>query len=352
MNHRFFQYVLFPFSLIFGFIVRVRNLCYDRRIFRSFKIEGCTVISVGNISAGGTGKTPVIKFLALYLKEQNLKVAILSRGYGRKSKGTVIVSDGENINSDSSQSGDEPLLLARQLRGIPVVVEADRYKGARLILEQFRPDVILLDDGFQHRRLARDFDIALVDASVGFGREFLLPAGFLREPVSSLKRADLIWLTRTDQSKNVQALNERIREVTDVEIVESVHEADALISARTGDIHSLDFLRDKKAFLFSGIANANSFERTVKNYSPQTVQHIQFSDHYKYSRADIDKIVQKSNEAGADLIVTTEKDFVKLADFTGDWENVFYLTINIKITGGTPLEKTTFNEIFSQNSSS
>ena len=346
LNHRFLQYLLFPFSLIYGLVVWVRNICYDHQIFQCFKVEKCKVISVGNISVGGTGKTPVIKFLALHLKEKGVKITVLSRGYGRKTKGTIVVSDGNKIICDSNESGDEPLLLARQLSGIPVVVEADRYKGARFILEQFRPDVILLDDGFQHRRLFRDFNIALVDASVGFGREFLLPAGFLREPVKSLKRADLIWLTRTDQASDLQSLIRRIRKVSDKEIVESVHEADGLFLAGTGEVQPLKFIRNKNVLLFSGIANADSFKRTVKNFGPGMVQHIRYSDHFEYKKQDIDRIVQKSNEIGAELIITTEKDYVKLADFIEYCTDLFYLTINIKITGGTSLSKTKMSDLF------
>jgi len=188
-NNKFYQFLLYPFSLIFKLITWIRNRLYDKNIFRSLKANQCKIISVGNISVGGTGKTPVIRFLADYLKEMGFKVAILSRGYRRKSKGTIIVSDGNETLANLQQAGDEPYLLARQLDSIPVIVEADRYKGARFIQDNFQPDVILLDDAFQHRRLHRDLDIVLVDASVGFGRGFLLPAGFLREPISSLKRA-------------------------------------------------------------------------------------------------------------------------------------------------------------------
>ena len=141
LENKIIQTMLLPISIVYGFIIYIRNVCYDSGIFSIKKIDSCKIISVGNISVGGTGKTPVVKFLADYLYRNDVKVAILSRGYGRKSRGTVIVSDGKKILANITESGDEPLLLAKQLRKIPVIVEADRYKGALLITKKFTPDV-------------------------------------------------------------------------------------------------------------------------------------------------------------------------------------------------------------------
>lgn len=348
-DHRLLKYILYPFSVLYGLIVRVRNFCYDFDVLRTTKIENCRVISVGNISVGGTGKTPVIKYLALYLKKKNLNVAVLSRGYGRKSIGTRIVSDGNTILCDFLESGDEPMLLARQLKGVPVVVEADRSKGARFIVEQFRPDVILLDDGYQHRRLARDFNIALVDASVGFGSEFLLPAGFLREPVSSLNRADLIWLTRVDQAETVQPLIHRIGKVADKKIIKSVHHANGIVSAKNGRFHAVEFIQNKKVVLFSGIANTDSFENTVTSLGAELLYHARYSDHHLYNKQDLKSIEQKSRALDAEMILTTEKDFVKLAGLTDGWFNLYYVSININIIGEMDLEQTGLCKIFNKS---
>jgi len=352
LHHRFFQYMLFPVSLVYGFIVWLRNLSYDLGIFKTYRVEQSTVISVGNISVGGTGKTPVIQLLTSQLKQRNVNVAVLSRGYGRLSKGTRIVSDGKSILGNARDCGDEPVLLARRLKGVPVVVEGDRYKGARFIVEQFCPDVILLDDAFQHRRLHRDFDIVLVDARVGFGGEFLLPAGFLREPVSSLKRAHVIWLTRIDQAHELKRIVARIDAVSNVAKIESVHEAEALVSCSTGEMKLLSQLRSKRVLLFSGIGHPDSFERTVTNFKPCLVGHVRFSDHHRYRRSDIDRILKMGEMLHADFIVTTEKDFVKVVEWTQEYPMLYYLLISVKITGGTGLDTSKLAELFIQTDDS
>jgi len=308
-----------------------RNKLYEKKFYRSLKIENSKVISVGNISVGGTGKTPVIKFLAVYLKGMGFKVAILSRGYRRKSKGTLVVSDGKKILERLDRAGDEPYLLARQLKDIPVVVESDRYKGTLFIQKKFQPEVILLDDGYQHRRLYRNLDIVLVDASVGFGRGFLLPAGFLREPISSLKRADLIWLTRIDQSKDFANLINKVRQSSSSPIVTSEHRAIEIIQANTGNQYALSYLNRKRVFLFSGIANPASFEKTVSNLGAKVVCHLKFADHYHYRNIDIKKIIPKAENLHVDFILTTEKDYVRIIDFIPILKKIYYLTIEIRI---------------------
>ena len=331
-ENRFYQFLLFPFSLIYEIIISIRNLFYDKNIFRSLKISNCKVISVGNISVGGTGKTPVIHFLANYLQKRGISVAILSRGYRRKSKGPVIVSDGKRILAGLNQAGDEPYLLARQLKSIPVVVEADRYKGALLIQGKFKPDVILLDDGFQHRRLHRDLNIVLIDASVGFGRGFLLPAGFLREPLSSLKRADLIWFTRIDQSRDFDRLIEQVRKFSSAPRLTSEHRAIEVVEASSGRRLKLSFLNQKRIYLFSGIANPGSFEKTIVNLGARLVHHRLFSDHYQYTPADIKKVTTHANNVRCDIILTTEKDYIRLCGRIPNLSKIYYLAIEIRIS--------------------
>jgi tetraacyldisaccharide 4'-kinase len=330
-ENRIYRTVFFPLSLIYRPIVWIRNKCYDKEVFRSLKINKSKVISVGNISVGGTGKTPVIKFLADYLTDAGFKVAVLSRGYKRESKGSFIVSDGKQILSDIRQAGDEPFLLASKLPNVPVVAESDRHKGALLIEDRYQPDVILLDDGFQHRRLARDLDIVTVDASAGFGRGLLLPAGFLREPIGSLKRANLIWLTRVNQSKNSDAIVAKIKKVTQAPIISSYHQPEALIHAATYDRFPLSYLNQKKVLLFSGIANHLAFEKTVLDLGAIISDHKKFPDHYHYQPHDVETIVTFAKSKKAQLILTTEKDFVRLKEYTAQDFQFYYLTIEIRI---------------------
>ncbi|MDZ7330458.1 MAG: tetraacyldisaccharide 4'-kinase [candidate division KSB1 bacterium] len=331
-KYRGWQRGLLPLSLLYGLVIWIRNRLYDKEILRSIKIENCQIISVGNISVGGTGKTPVISFLAKYLAKRGFKVAVLSRGYGRKSQGTIVVSDGKNLMTDVKQGGDEPYLLARQLPTIPVVVEADRVKGAEFIQQNFHPDFILLDDGFQHRRLKRNLDIVLIDASVGFGSGYLLPAGFLREPISSLSRADLIWLSRVDQAKNLEKLIQQIRNHSQSPIITSIHQPAAIVKSSADQQFEASAIREKRVLLFSGIANPLSFERTVQSLGGVIVHHKCYKDHYQFTISDIDSIMQLSEQLDIDLILTTEKDFVRLLPILNPNQQFFYLTIEIRLT--------------------
>ena len=346
-NNKFYYILLYPFSLIFKSIVRIRNQFYDKNIFRSFKVNGCKIISIGNISVGGTGKTPVIRFLADYLKERGFNVAILSRGYNRKSKGTIIVSDGKKLLANADQAGDEPFLLARQLNSVPIVAEADRYKGAKLIQDKFQPEVILLDDAFQHRRLRRDFDIVLVDASVGFGRGLLLPAGFLREPISSLERADLIWVTRIDQATDSRILIQKVSCHSAAPIITSKHRTVKIVQMDSGEQFDLYHLNRKRVLLFSGIGNPDSFEKSVTKLGAKIVYHFTFSDHYHYKSEDIEKIFSKAEQINVDIILTTEKDYVRIIELKADLSKIYYLAIEIHIVENENLLKTALSSLFS-----
>ncbi len=332
-KNRFWQYGLFPLSLVYRFVVWLRNRFYDKKILPSATIEGCQIISVGNISVGGTGKTPVIHFLAKYLIEQGFKVAILSRGYGRSSHGTIIVSDGHNLLANVAESGDEPFLLARQLPTTPVIVEVDRVRGAELIQRKFRPDFILLDDGFQHRRLQRNFDIVLIDASVGFGSGHLLPAGFLREPISSLSRADLIWLTHVDRANDLEHLVRIIRKLSSSPIITSIHQPTAIVDGSSNQKLMTNAIYNKRIFLFSGIANPGSFEQTVQDLGGFIVRHQRYSDHHRFKKADLDSILQQAEKYGVDLILTTEKDYVRMLPILYSNTKIYYLTIEIQLKG-------------------
>jgi len=317
--------------MIYAVVTWIRNKLYDKNVFRSLKIDQCKLISVGNISVGGTGKTPVIKFLADYLSEMGFKVAILSRGYRRNSKGTVIVSNGKQILAGLAEAGDEPFLLARQLKEIPIVVEGNRYKGAQAIQQNFHPDIILLDDAYQHRRLHRDLDIVLVDASVGFGRKLLLPAGFLREPVKNLNRADIIWFTRVDQMNHFDNIASQVSRYTASPMIISEHRANTIIQANTNKQYQLSCLNQKRVLLFSGIANPPSFEKTVIGLGGKVAHHLIFSDHYQYRKKDMTKIIKTAGNFNVDIILTTEKDFVRVINIIQNITNIYYLTIDIWI---------------------
>jgi len=333
-ENKIIQKLLLPLTIIYGGIIRIRNFCYDTGIFAVEKISNCKVISIGNISVGGTGKTPIAKFLADYLNKNGLKVVILSRGYGRKSKGTVVVSNENKILANIDDSGDEPLLLAKRLPHIPVVVEADRYKGATFIKKYFTPDIILLDDAYQHRRIFRDLNIAIIDASRGFGNGYLLPSGFLREPIKSLKRADLIWYSRIDQAKEFEQLQKIVHKFISVPEIISQHAPVKLIQMNTKKQFNLSLLENKNVLLVSGIAHHSSFEHTIVKLGARVISHKKFSDHHQFSSSDTKDIITEFQSKNIEIIVTTEKDYYRLAHLLSHLTNIYYLEIEIKIKSG------------------
>ena len=328
------QLLLTPLSLIYEIIIRLRNLFYDFQIFPIYRLQKVKVISIGNVTVGGTGKTPFCEYLAQELKKNGHHVAIISRGYGRQTRGTIVVSNGKEILCRPEESGDEPFLLAQNLTNIPVICKADRYQGGLFVQQHFQPDIIILDDGFQHRRLHRDLNIVLVDATRGFGNGKTLPGGFLREPVSSLKRADLICLTHVHKQKSIDRLVQKIQSITSSPILKTIHEPCQLIQMGTNKSNDLSLLKNKKAFLFSGIANPSAFEKTISSLGSEICYHLKYKDHYRYTERDLKRIFMTARKYSAELIVTTEKDAVRLASYNSLVKNFFYLKIKIKIIEG------------------
>lgn len=317
-DHKWPGILLWPLSLLYALVTLVRNLGYDWGIFRIHKVNP-KVISIGNITVGGTGKTPTTLFLAQWLKDRGESVVILSRGYGRSSSGPVIVSDGHTIMATVSESGDEPQLLARRLQGVPVVVDEDRVRGARLAESHFCPSVILLDDGFQHRRLHRDLDILLFKKPPIFGNGFLLPAGPLRESKRSVNRAQVYW-NNFSASQEHWPLSDSGKPFIKASI--------RARSVYTFEEQSVD-LSGQKVFACCGIAQPKSFEQTVAALNADIVGFKAFSDHHNYTEEDIKEIESIRKDSGANYVVTTEKDFVKLAQFPRLNNNWCYVVIDI-----------------------
>lgn len=297
-------------SLIYYIAVNIRLFSFGAGLFKATKL-GCKVISVGNITVGGTGKTPTVELLATRLKEKGLKVAILSRGYKRKGKGIGIVSDGERILLGPDEAGDEPYMLARRLRNIPVLVGSDRYRVGRYAMERFPLDVIILDDGFQHISLKRDLDILLVDGEKGFGNGYLFPRGPLREPLSSIKRAGIVLINKAS-AKSV-GISDRIRNIhPEPALIKSSYKGERLVSLWSGEQASLERLSGGKVMALSAIADPSSFLNLLSSLGGEIVSDISFPDHYSYTSGDLKDIMEKARRAGAGFIVTTEKDAVKL----------------------------------------
>jgi len=326
------RFLLIPFSWLYAAVISIRNRLYALGVFKARALP-CRVISVGNITVGGTGKTPAVIALAKHLQKEKVRVAILLRGYKRQSREKVtIVSDGERVCASLKESGDEAYMMAKHLSGIPIVVSSQRYQAGQVALERFGVEVLLLDDGFQHRQLARDVDILTVPAHSVIGlqaaRERLLPAGNLREPPTALRRADVILLTHTDTIDVSPCTKETLQRLTpNALILESVHQpvhfyplAPPKNSEGTDFLSTSEAVKGKRLLAVCGIGNPDAFATTLMQCSAESVKLLAYPDHHVYTEADFVRIDTVFQAVQADVIVTTQKDAQKLEAFVGDRE--------------------------------
>jgi tetraacyldisaccharide 4'-kinase len=287
-----FRPVLLPFSFIYYVIIFLRNFLYDKGFFRIHSLDA-KVISVGNITWGGTGKTPAILYLAEKIASRGHRVVILTRGYGR----------------------DEESLFSKIIPDVPVIVGKDRVGSGKAAIEKYSADTVLLDDGFQHRRLKRDLDIVCIDAMDPFGNNRVIPAGSLREGLRGLKRADIFLITRSDlaQKDGIRLLEDRLKKANpESVIVKAVHEAQYFYEFSNGKALDKDALKHKNIILVSAIGNPYSFEKTILGLGLTVKKHFIFRDHYWYKEKDVSKIKDYCAKNNIDAVITTEKDAVRL----------------------------------------
>ena len=310
--------------MLYGAVINARNALYEKGLLKSFSL-GVPTISIGNITVGGTGKTPMVAFVVEILAAQGKKVCILTRGYGRENaKQRVLVSDGEQVLAEAKKAGDEPFELAQKLLGKAVVVaDANRVAAGNWAREKFGITAFVLDDAFQHRQAKRDLDIVLLDATNPFGNGKLLPFGILREPLKHLNRADAIVITRANLVADLDNLKSQISKITPncpifvsenkVATLTKLKEfhAEAQSSPRTKD----KGLRTKsKALAFCGLGNPNNFFEQMRREHFDLISTEIFPDHHFYTLKDIAKIERKAKENDAEILLTTAKDAVKLKD--------------------------------------
>lgn len=309
--------LLIPFSWLYAIGIWIRNRLYALGVFRVQTLP-CTVISVGNVAVGGTGKTPAVIAIAGHLQKAGLRVAILLRGYKREAhEGITVVSDGRQIYASARESGDEAYMMAQCLNGVPIIVGRERYLAGQIAIERFNVDVLLLDDGFQHRQLGRNVDVLTVPITHPFGNPArLLPAGTLREPPSALRRADIVLLTHTDTPEISVSAKEAVKQLApDALVLECVHQPThlyPLIDEGSEEHQNVEMLKGKRLLAVCGIGNPSAFVGTLMRCSPASVELLAFPDHHVYMEADAQRIDVAFRAAKADLVVTTQKDAQKL----------------------------------------
>ncbi len=303
-------------SFLYSQIMKLRNLAYDRGWFRSYALL-YPVISVGNVTAGGTGKTPVVSFLTEWLLLGGLRPTILTRGYGAKmnlSKSHQ-VSDGQRLLLSQEEAGDEATYLALNLKNTSVWIGANRVQSGQLATKSSDTNIFILDDGFQHRRLRRNVDLVLLDALNPWGWGAVLPRGLLREPKGGITRADAILISRSNQVTSLQLkkLTDEISKIAPVlPIICLTHAPTKVCDLKGQEVISLESLREKRVCLFCGLGNPQGFFLTVAELGAQILDEVPFPDHYVYQEEDLLFLATKAKEQGAEVLLTTEKDGVKI----------------------------------------
>jgi tetraacyldisaccharide 4'-kinase len=301
------------------------------------------VVSVGNLTVGGTGKTPAALMIAQWALDEGYKPAILSRGYGGNTKKSVLeVSDGRAVLCTPVESGDEPYLLAKKLKGVPVIISKSRYNAGLLAHEKHGTDFFILDDGFQHIGLERNLDLVLLDSTRPFGNMHLLPWGPLREPVDHLERADVFILTRSGEDSTFMVMDFLKKRFTGKPLFRSRHLPERVVFPRSWKTYGPAFLLGRRVAAFCGIAKPDQFKDTLTKLGAEIPSFKAFPDHHLYTRAEIEEMILMSAKA-ADYLITTEKDWVRIENLGIHEDKLCYLTVKFELLA----EREVFFNLFS-----
>jgi tetraacyldisaccharide 4'-kinase len=341
--------LLFVLSFVYARLVQLRLFLYRKRVCREHAL-GCLVISIGNLTVGGTGKTPIVEKFARALQAGGRRVAILSRGYKSVAKPSKrswldrlrgvapdpprVVSDGQSLLLDSLTAGDEPYMLANNLKDVIVLVDKDRVKSGLYAIREMKADTLLLDDGLQYLHLKHRLDIVLIDRQAPFGNEFLLPRGTLREPPRNLRRASYIFITKSTGEPNDELIARIRRYNRTAEIIECAHQPLYLRDVYTGEQLPLERLTDTYIGSFCGIAAPDSFENGLRKLGARIELTKRFADHHRYSEAELQSFINRCVRRDVDMIVTTEKDAVRFPHLTKPEVPIYFLRVEILILSG------------------
>ena len=323
----FFKFFLYLLALLYALLVRLLIIFGGLFVRKS----PCRVISVGNITLGGTGKTSLVEYIAGYLKKEGKKVAIASRGYKRKYISPQIADPSYRT------MGDEPYMLFKNLKDVPVVVNRNRLKAIDEAIGRHQADTVILDDGFQQWKVGKDLEIVTIDATDPFGNQNLLPRGILRQPLSTLNRADILVITKTNLNPDIQDIKTYLERINpQAVIVEAVH--NPLGFFKLGEdrqsLISHEVLKDEKFGILSGIADPDSFENLIRSLGMNPEISFSFPDHHNYLRVEIKEIIVKSKEKNITRLITTEKEAVKIIDVLDSKNcpiNFYVLRIKLEI---------------------
>ena len=342
--------LLLHLSRIYGWVIGLWNFLYEKGIFRHHTL-GCQVISIGNLTVGGTGKTPIVEIFARAMQQEGRRVAILSRGYKKVEHGfwkkqldkltgrerhrpPRVVSDGKSLLLDAAMSGDEPYMLASNLPEVAVVVDKDRVKSGRYAIDKLKCDTLVLDDGFQYRALKHRVEIVLVDSTNPFSNGHVLPRGLLREPVANIRRADFIFITKSPDAEQAE-LKARLRQLNPrAEISVCAHQPLYLQNVYTGERQTLAWLAGRRLATVAGIAIPEGFENEIRRQGGRLEYCKRFADHHRYTQQEIIDLINKARHHGAGAIITTEKDAVRLPKIQRVDVPVYFLRVEIKLLSG------------------
>ncbi len=327
------SFFLLPLSWLYGAVVSVRNLCYDRKWCHSAQVD-IPVISVGNLRVGGSGKTPLVKHVVRELLRVGFRPAIISRGYRRQSAGQMVVSEGEGPVVAVEKAGDEPYMLSTLLPEAVIIVDEDRVAAARTAGEHYQCDVIVMDDGFQHRALQRDCDIVLVPIDDLLRKEPLLPAGRLREPFGSLKRATHPVLVAPNNQVNWHAGEELIRRFTRAQVFRGVKFTEPVLrnpsQQKSIDLRNLQ--ESPVGFVVTGIGDHRSFRKALDQLPLKIIQCQSYPDHYEYPMQEQRRILEQFTASDAQYLIMTAKDFVKWESALVEQYNIFFVSLDFQFS--------------------
>ena len=321
-------------SLGYRGVLGLRSLLYEAGVFKSRGLQ-CPVIAIGNLTLGGTGKTPAVELAVRTLQEAGIEPGIVSRGYGRRGSGTRVVSDRQSLRLDAKSSGDEPFLLARRLPGVPGVVGEHRFRAGRLCLEQFRVQALVLDDAFQHRTLRKDLEVVLLNGRAPWGNGRLFPLGILREPLTALGRADLVVVTRSPDADAFQRILTVIRQHNPATpVVKGEYEPVECWEIHASGSVGPEDLEGRKLAAFAGIAHPPDFRSTVERVGVTVTRFTEFPDHHWYKEEEMLRLAREALESGAEGLITTEKDWVRLSNLSLPSLPLWVLQIRLTLGDG------------------